>query len=254
MNQLVRKAAELIAYSHNIVTLTGAGVSTESGISDFRSPGGLWERFDSSEYAEYSAFLTHPEKFWSMHRELSTVILRAEPNDAHKVLSALEIEMKKNMVIITQNVDFLHSRAGNSRVLELHGSGETSKCLDCGKIFHYLELAQFLEKNTTVPRCDVCNGLIKPNVVLFGESLPTGVYIEAREAISSADLLLIIGSSLTVTPAAFLPHIALERKIPIIIINREPIPMDDFAEVVIHRTAGIVLKEIYNEIKNIIIK
>ncbi|MFX0085936.1 MAG: NAD-dependent deacetylase [Candidatus Hodarchaeota archaeon] len=247
----IKTAAKLIHKSKYIVVFTGAGISTESGISDFRSPSGLWSRYDPGEYAEYRAFLNHPEKFWTMHKEMSQTVLEAEPNQAHKSLVKLEKNYGKLKAIITQNIDFLHSRAGSKNVLEIHGSGYTAVCLDCRQEFHYLDVQRLLDKGQIVPRCVKCKGLIKPNVVLFGEPLPYDIVQQARDEINTADLLIVIGSSLTVYPAAALPSMALNTGARIIIINVEPTMMDHLVDVVIHGKAGEILPKILNELEKL---
>ncbi len=244
----IKIAAKLIHESKYVVVFTGAGISTESGISDFRSPGGLWSRYDPNEYAEYRSFLNHPEKFWTMHKELSKAVLEAEPNQAHKSLVKLEKDYRKLKAIITMNIDFLHSRAGSNNVLEIHGSGYTAICLDCRQEFHYLDVERLLNKGQIVPHCVKCNGLIKPNVVLFGEPLPYDIVQKARDEINTADLLIVIGSSLTVFPAVALPSMALNTGARIIIINVEPTIMDHLVDVVIHGKAGVILPKILEEL------
>ncbi len=241
---LYKQAADLIKKKSNIVAFTGAGISVESGIPDFRSSGGLWERFDPNEYAEYSAFLKWPEKFWTMHSELSEMVLTAEPNPAHLALATLE-SMGKLTTVITQNIDFLHQRAGSSRVLELHGTGETASCLSCEKQYDRVTVEKIRE-TAHVPRCTVCDGLIKPNVVLFSELPPVDVFEEARRALLKADLVIIIGSSLSVYPAAALPSVVSFANTPLIIINEEPTSMDNYANVVIQGKAGEIFPRIIN--------
>ncbi|MFX0211264.1 MAG: NAD-dependent deacetylase, partial [Candidatus Hodarchaeota archaeon] len=198
----IKQAAELIKNSGYIVAFTGAGISVESGIPDFRSPGGLWEKYNPNEYATYSIFLTHPEKYWTMHMELREMVKEAQPNPAHNALATLEHEYCKLKSVITQNVDFLHSRAGNTKVLEIHGSIQTSRCLSCDKTFYFTEIEEMLDQGHIPPRCPQCIGLIKTNTILFGEQLPYDVLERSREEIIAADLLIVIGSSLTVYPAA----------------------------------------------------
>ena len=251
IKEKIKTASSIIYSSNYIVVFSGAGMSTESGIPDFRSPGGLWSRYDPREYADYSAFLTHPEKFWTMHKELSQTVLEASPNLGHKSLVTLEKEYRKLKAIITQNIDFLHSRAGNSNVLELHGSAQTASCLSCGTEFNYTDIQKQLDEGKEVPLCPKCEGLIKPNVVLFGESLPSNVFQQAIDEISSADLIIIIGSSLTVYPAAALPSMALNTGARIIIINVEATMMDHQADVAIHGKAGEILPQILEELRNI---
>lgn len=240
----ITAAAQLIHLSKYTVVFSGAGISTESGIADFRSPGGLWSRYNPNEYAEYSSFLKHPEKFWKMHKELSRTVLEAKPNLAHTTLASLEKDYNRVKTIITQNIDFLHLRAGNTKVLEIHGSGQTAHCLSCQTEFHYTDIQRLLDEGQEVPRCNNCEGLIKPNVVLFGEQLPFEVLQQARDEVIAADLLIIIGSSLSIYPAAALPSLALSTGAKIIIINTEPTRMDHDADVVIREKAGVVLPRI----------
>lgn len=243
MESKIQLAAELIGKASHLVAFTGAGISVGSGIPDFRSKGGLWERYDPNVYAEYSSFLRQPEKFWTMHSELSDTVINAEPNPAHIALAKLE-EIGKLKAVITQNVDFLHQRAGNTKVLELHGSGETAQCLSCGKSFDGLEIHDRVKIGDVPPRCENCSGLIKPNVILFSEPLPNDTIQEARREILNADLLIIIGSSLTVYPAAALPMIASQTGAKIIIVNDEPTPLDQMVDVVIQGKAEKILPQI----------
>lgn len=247
----IKQAAELIKNSNYIVAFTGAGISVESGIPDFRSPGGLWEKFNPMEYAEYSAFLSHPEKYWTMHKELREIVINAQPNPAHNVLATLEHEYGKLKSVVTQNVDFLHSRAGNTKVLEIHGTTQTSHCLSCNKEFYYTEVEEFLDQGQLPPRCPQCNGLIKTNTVLFGEQLPYNVLEQSREEIMAADLLIVIGSSLTVYPAAALPSIAVQSGARLLIVNKEFTPMDSYADVAIRGMAGEILSKILTVLEEI---
>jgi NAD-dependent deacetylase len=243
----IKLSSDLIKKSSYIVAFTGAGISVESGIPDFRSKGGLWERFDPNEYAEYSSFLTHPEKFWTMHAELSEMLSSAEPNPAHLSLAKLEA-LGRLKTVITQNIDFLHQRAGNTKVLEVHGTGETATCLSCKKGYdrHTVEEKA---KNTRVPRCDKCDGLIKPDVVLFSEPLPYDVFEEAKIELAKSDLVIVIGSSLSVYPAMALPSIAYQNSIPIIIVNDEPTPLDDLATVIVRGRAGELLPKMIQNLE-----
>jgi NAD-dependent deacetylase len=185
-----------------------------------------------------------------MHRELSKTVIEAEPNPAHLVLVSLEMRYKKLKAVITQNVDSLHSRAGNSRVIELHGSGQTASCIKCGYQIPYTEVQKMLLRANSPPCCDKCGGLIKPDVILFGEPLPVDVYENAKKEIEKADLLIIIGSSLTVYPAAVLPTLAIRSGARMIIINREPTQYDNMADIVIHVKAGKILPKILDNFEN----
>jgi NAD-dependent deacetylase len=247
----IRQAAALIKKSNYIVAFTGAGISVESGIPDFRSPGGLWEKYNPNEYATYSTFLIHPEKYWIMHKELRDMIINAQPNPAHIALADLELKYGKLKSVITQNVDFLHSRAGNTKVLEIHGTTQTSRCLGCDKEFLYTEVDAFLDEGQLPPRCPQCEGLIKTNTILFGEQMPYDVMEQAKDEVVAADLLIIIGSSLTVYPAAALPSLAVQTGKRIVIINREFTPMDTYANVAIRGMAGLIMPKILATLKEI---
>ncbi|MHA1978036.1 MAG: SIR2 family NAD-dependent protein deacylase [Candidatus Hodarchaeales archaeon] len=246
---LYQQAAELIENKSKIVAFTGAGISVESGIPDFRSSGGLWEKYNPYEYAEYSAFLKWPEKFWTMHSELAELVSSAEPNPAHIALVTLE-NLGKLKTVITQNIDFLHQRAGSSRVLELHGTGETASCLSCQKQFERAMVEKILEK-VLIPRCPDCGGLIKPNVVLFSEPLPANVFEEAKRELMETDLLIVVGTSISVYPAAALPSLVSIKKTPVIIINDEPTSLDTSASVVIHGKAGEIFPQIINALREV---
>lgn len=247
----IEQAAELIKKSNYIVAFTGAGISVESGIPDFRSPGGLWEKYNPNEYATYSTFLTHPEKYWIMHKELRDMIIDAKPNSAHIALADLEFKYGKLKAVITQNVDFLHSRAGNTKVLEIHGTTQTSRCLSCDKQFIYTEVEAFLDQGQLPPRCPQCDGLIKTNTILFGEEMPRDVMQQARDEVVAADLLIIIGSSLTIYPAAALPSLAVQAGKRILIVNKEFTPMDTYANVSIRGMAGVIMPKIMSTLKEI---
>ncbi|MHA1972686.1 MAG: SIR2 family NAD-dependent protein deacylase [Candidatus Hodarchaeales archaeon] len=247
MNSNIERAVELISKSKYIVAFTGAGISTDSGIPDFRSPGGLWERFDPQEYATLKSFLNHPEKFWSMHEELTKTVLQSKPNDAHRFLVELE-KLGKLKSIITQNIDFLHSRAGSQRIIKLYGSGEEAICLSCNKTYLYSEFEKLIQERGIPPRCPVCKGLIKPNVVLFGEPLPDGVYNKASTEVSQSDLLIVIGSSLSVYPAALIPQQAVRTNTKIIIMNRNSTPLDSYADIVIRGSAAEISKTLIHEL------
>jgi len=194
--------AGLLRKSRRAAALTGAGISVESGIPDFRSPGGLWERFNPMEYATISAFRRHPAKVWELLKEMDATLLRARPNPAHFALA--ELEARGILLgIITQNVDNLHQAAGSQNVIEYHGNASRFVCLTCKKIFDRQEL----DFNHTPLYC-TCGGLIKPDVVFFGEPIPLQAQTAAHELAAGCDLLLIIGTSGEVAPANLIPHIA----------------------------------------------
>lgn len=241
----IQDAADIIRQAERGVVLTGAGISTPSGIPDFRSAGsGLWARYLPMEVASLNAFRHHPERFFEWLRPLASHMLSAEPNAAHRSLARLE-EAGHLKTIITQNIDMLHQRAGSSHVLEVHGTFETLSCLGCYQQIENTQeiLTPFMEKGL-IPRCPSCEEILKPDVVLFGEQLPAHTWKEAKKAIGKCDLLLVIGSSLTVTPVADLPTRAIRKGVNLIILNKMKTHLDKLANVVIHRDVAEVLPKI----------
>ena len=211
-----RQLAELLRPGRQVVALTGAGISVESGIPDFRSPGGLWSRFDPLEYAHIAAFRRSPAKVWVLLKELDATLSRARPNAAHLALA--ELEARGLLAgVITQNVDNLHQAAGSVNVIEYHGNAHRFVCLDCARPFlrEDLDFAR-------VPLYCGCGGLIKPDVVFFGEPIPAAAQAAAVQLASTCDLLLIIGTSGEVAPANFLPFIARDHGALIVENNLEP--------------------------------
>jgi len=239
----VERAAELIAAAHHAVALTGAGVSAESGIPTFRGEGGLWTKYDPVKVSSIDSFLADPASYWMVSKERGAVALAARPNAGHKALA--EMEAAGHLVaLVTQNTDGLHRDAGSSRVIELHGSGRTVECLECGGREPRADVQARLGVEMP-PRCPDCGStFLKPTVVLFGEPMPTDAINEAFELARQADVVLVVGSSLVVYPAADVPIVALRSGARLIVVNAEPTPFDRFAEVVIHGRSGVVLPQI----------
>ncbi len=240
----LKKATEIVKNSEKIVVFTGAGASTESGIADFRSEGGLWSRYDPSIYASYRYFLEDPSKFWTMHNELVDIVVNAKPNQIHYAIVELE-KLGKMIAIITQNVDVLHKRAGsgtytNLPIYELHGSYEKLECIRCKKEFLFEEVET---KSVKYPVCE-CSGYIKPKVVLFGEPLRPSVIERAMNACRSCDCFLMIGSSLLISPANLLPSIAKESGAKVIFVNRERTAMDNIADLFLRGNGGEIMSEL----------
>ncbi len=208
--------AALLSRHRRLVALTGAGISVESGIPDFRSPGGLWERFDPMEYAHIGAFRAHPAKVWTMLKEMDAVITAARPNPAHYALAALEARGLL-LGIITQNVDNLHQDAGSRRVVEYHGNAHRFVCDTC-RGQHPRETLDF----ERTPLYCLCGGLIRPDVVFFGEPIPEAAQREAEELARDCDLLLVIGTCGEVAPASYIPYTAQEHGAVIVENNLEP--------------------------------
>jgi NAD-dependent deacetylase len=229
--------AELIRANQPCVALTGAGVSTESGIPDFRSAGGIWSRFDPFEVGSIDAFRRDPARVWEFYALRLDTLEDAKPNDAHRALARLEDEGLLDAVI-TQNVDRLHIAAGSREVIEVHGSIARAECVACGAEVGGDELRGLLP----LPRCSRCGAVLKPGVVLFGELLPEAATDRAVELAQTAALLLVIGSSLEVWPVAGLPEETLAHGGKLAIVNREPTRYDARAELVIHAAAAETLR------------
>ncbi|MDQ5820305.1 MAG: NAD-dependent deacylase [Actinomycetota bacterium] len=241
-----QRLAELIRDAQPCVVLTGAGVSTESGIPDFRSPTGIWASVDPLEYASIDAFRRDPAKVWSFYAPRFSMLTEAEPNDAHLALAALEAAGFVR-AIVTQNIDLLHERAGSREVIEVHGSIRTSSCRACGASYPLADVVALLETEPT-PDCRTCGRVLKPDVVFFGELLPEGAIERAAELAREAGLLLVVGSSLEVYPVAGLPRDTLEAGGRLAIVNREPTPFDAGADLVVHAAAGETLRAVAAEL------
>ncbi len=251
MNYLTDEVAELIFQAGRVVIFTGAGMSTESGIPDFRSPGGIWSRFDPEEFT-IQRFLSSREsrkKQWGLFAE-GGLTTNAEPNPAHYAIAEME-KLSKLECIITQNVDGLHQKAGNSpqKVLELHGNMRRVKCLDCGKYFSTEDIMQRL-KNEDVPDCDTCRGILKPDAVFFGEQLPQQTLNDAIHYSRNCDLFIVIGSTIVVYPAAYMPIYAKESGAKLVIVNLSSTPMDSDATVVINNKAGDTMPVIVEKVRS----
>ncbi len=220
--ETIEFAAELIRKARHTVVLTGAGFSTPSGIPDFRSEGsGLWSHDEPLEVASLTIFRTHPERFFQWFRPLASQIFYAKPNVAHYALAELEQHQRLHAVI-TQNVDLLHQQAGSQHIVELHGTLNTLSCTGCFQQYGYLNyLSAFIERGE-IPHCPACGGLLKPDVILFGEQLPRKAWLEAQRETSACDLMVVAGSSLEVLPVAGLPMKAIEHGAHLIIINQNP--------------------------------
>ena len=228
--------ASLIREHGPAVVLTGAGVSTESGIPDFRSPTGIWADLDPMEYASLRAFQADPEKVWSFYATRIEMLTAAEPNDAHHAVAELE---RRGYVsaVVTQNIDLLHTRAGSRDVVEVHGSIRTASCPACGASY------PLDESLLPLPRCADCGAVLKPDVVFFGELLPRAAIDRAYELARSTRLLLVVGSSLEVYPVAELPLETVRAGGSFAIVNRGPTGLDAGAVLRIDAAAGETLRE-----------
>jgi NAD-dependent deacetylase len=239
LTEQAEKLAELIRSSSRTVALTGAGISVPSGIPDFRSPGtGIWEKVDPMEVAHIEAFRRDPAKFWSFYRPRFQSLGDKQPNPAHEVLAELERRQLLEAVV-TQNVDRLHRKAGTERLVEVHGSIETSSCIECGHPFPLAQVEDLFDESGAAV-CP-CGGPVKPDVVLFGELLPEAAMAEATALATEADLLLCVGSSLEVYPVAGLPELTLSSGGRIAIVTKGPTPYDGHAAV---RMDGDVVEDL----------
>ena len=245
IEQQLQDAAELIQQARRIVALTGAGISTESGIPDFRSPGSIWQKQPPVGYQDFINKREARQKYWQTRRNLSAQVAAAHPNAAHLALAELERKHRLRG-IITQNFDGLHHDAGNNpdHIIELHGTSRAAACTLCGKRSSIKELQQRIDAGEIDPQCPDCGGFLKAATILFGQRVPEAELSRARELTATCDLFLVVGSSLKVTPAATLPRIALSNDIPLIIINLQSTPLDDYADVVLNEKAGAVLPPI----------
>ncbi len=241
LEPLLRTAISLLKKSKRTVAITGAGISTPSGIPDFRSPhSGLWERYDPMEVASLTAFRHNPSKFYDWIHPLAKLIRDAKPNSAHIALARLE---KAGYLagILTQNIDALHHRAGSINILELHGHLRQATCVACYEMFDTEGILEAFIRNGDVPLCTKCGGVLKPNAILFGEQLPYDVVLSAENLLSKSELIIIAGSSLQVTPAAMLPIEPLNTGARLIIVNHTPTYLDERADAVFHDDVETIL-------------
>jgi NAD-dependent deacetylase len=236
-----REMETLIAGATHMVAFTGAGISAESGIPTYRGDDGLWNKYDPAKFANINHFHADPSYYWRFFKEVRyPVISGAKPNPGHLALANLE-QQGPLKAVITQNIDGLHHAAGSRRVLELHGNTRRIICLKCGKIYGMDDVFAMLDR-TLPPVCIDCRGGLKPDVVFFGESLPADVLETSIREVCSCDLLVAIGSSLVVQPAASLPLKAKNAGAKVVIVNRDPTPLDGLADMVFHESASKVFE------------
>jgi NAD-dependent deacetylase len=236
----VERLADLVAARQPCVVLTGAGISTESGIPDFRSSSGIWAQYDPMEYATIDSFLADPVKVWDFYSKRFDMLVTAQPNDGHRALAELELRGWVRAVI-TQNIDLLHERAGSRALVEVHGSIRTSSCLDCGTIVPFDDVVRLLA-DEPAPACPSCGRILKPDVVMFGELLREAAIVRATQLAVEAQLLLVVGSSLEVYPVAGLTLETLACGGSLAIVNRGRTQFDGRASVTIDAGAGETLR------------
>jgi NAD-dependent deacetylase len=235
----VSELAALVREGQPCVVLTGAGISTESGIPDFRSPSGVWAEHDPMEYATIAAFRRDPSKVWEFYALRLELLTTAEPNEGHFALAELE---RRGLVeaVVTQNIDGLHERAGSQTVVEVHGSIRSASCLECGERLPLEEVVAALQL-APAPPCPRCGAVLKPDVVMFGELLPAAAIDRAVALAQRAGLLLVVGSSLEVHPIAGLPAETVSAGGALAIVNQGPTPFDYLASIRIDGGAGETL-------------
>jgi NAD-dependent deacetylase len=239
----IEKIVQLLMESQKAIAFTGAGVSTESGISDFRSPGGIWSRYQPVLYRDFLSSEEARRQYWKMKKEGYCELKMAKPNDGHRALARLE-ETGKIIAVITQNIDGLHQDAGSRRVLELHGTSRSCICLECNARFDPDIIQKQMEEGVEIPLCDHCGGLLKAATISFGQPLPADVLAEAFDLSMNTDLVLALGSSLEVEPAASFPLQAKNNQARLVIINNSETPLDRLADVVIHKSIGETMSRV----------
>ena len=245
MDENIKQAVQDLAAARNVVALTGAGISIESGIPPFRGKGGLWEKFDPMEIAHIDAFMKDPARVWNiLVKEMKDLVDTARPNDGHKALAKLEA-MGKLKTVITQNIDGLHQAAGNTDVIEFHGTFAWQRCMNCSRKYETrnVDIAEI------PPRC-TCGGILRPDAVFFGEMIPQDAMWRSRQAASDCDLMLVVGTSAVVQPAALMPVYAKETGAKVIEINAEKTPLTvEISDYLIMGQAGEVMNRIMLELE-----
>lgn len=244
MKERIEEAARLVASARRIAAFSGAGISQESGIPTYRGSDGMWKEYDPQKYANISFFKKDPTYFWSFFRDVRyRTLVDSSPNEGHRALARLE-SAGKLRAVITQNIDGLHQAAGSENVIELHGNTRIIGCLRCGAEYGYEPIAARVKGGEVPPLCEACEGLLKPKVTFFGEALPQGAMESAAHESSNCDLMIVVGSTLEVFPAASCPLIAKRAGAKLIIVNVGKTAMDEIADVRIDGKAGEMLPQI----------
>jgi len=248
MEDLIIRAAEDLARAEKVVALTGAGISVESGIPPFRGKGGVWEKIDPIEHASIEAFMNDPEKVWKvLLKDMKELLDSAEPNEGHYGLARLE-RLQRLATVITQNVDGLHQSAGNTDVIEFHGSFARHRCLACGLV----RATADVDLAVIPPRCG-CGGIFRPDVVFFGEMIPTTALVRSQLAAQECDVMLVVGTSATVQPAATMPVIARDAGATIIEINPEATPLTGrISDYLIRGSAGRIMNALAGRVRRLL--
>lgn len=238
----VDELSRMIAAARNIVAFTGAGISTESGIPDYRSPGGIWTKYRPIEFGDFIASAEARREAWRRKFATDDVMRKATPNAGHRALARL-VEQGRMSAIITQNIDGLHQASGvpDARIIELHGNATYATCLDCSKRYEIDWVREIFAIDERLPLCTDCGGMIKTATISFGQSMPLAEMERAREAALAADLMIVLGSSLVVYPAASFPVLAKRNGAAYAIVNRDPTEQDEIADLVINAEIGTTM-------------
>ena len=247
MSEDIEQLARLIDEASRVVVFTGAGISTESGIPDFRSPNGIWSQTAPIYFDEYVASADARIEAWRRKFEIDRDMIGAEPNRGHRAVAKL-VRTGKVSAVITQNIDGLHQESGvpDDRMIELHGNGTYATCLSCAARYELEPIRAAFEADNTLPVCDDCGGIVKTATISFGQAMPEGPMDRAREETLACDLFLAVGSSLVVYPAAGFPAMAKQNDAGLVIVNRDPTDLDRIADLVLNREIGPTLGEAAN--------
>ncbi len=242
--ELKKEFVEKLKAAKKIVFFTGAGISAESGISTFRGKDGIWNKMKPEELANFDAFMRNPDLVWEWYQHRRDIINKSKPNAAHSVIA--ELEKYFEVSVVTQNIDNLHRRAGSTKIFELHGNIERNYCVDCHTFFDSINI----ENPNFVPYCKLCGGLVRPDIVWFGEMLPQDQFSGGEKAAELSDICFVIGTSAVVYPAAYIPMSAKQAGSYLVEINIEPTELSRYADYSVFGKAGEILPEILKEVKN----
>ena len=241
---------QVLKNARSVVVSTGAGVSAESGVPTFRGEEGLWKKFRAEELATFEAFNANPELVWEWYQFRRDIISKIKPNPGHYAIAEMA-KLFDEFHLITQNIDNLHQKAGvpEDKVFELHGNMKWAVCLSCSRRFPMPEVLQKIKGGIEVPDCPDCQGILKPGAVLFGEALPQETLLEATRRSQNCDLFIVIGSTLIIYPAAYMPTYARDAGARLAIVNLNPTPLDQYATVVIQGEAGQIMPKVMEKVR-----
>jgi NAD-dependent deacetylase len=241
----IERLHDMIGSARRIVAFTGAGISTESGIPDFRSPGGIWTKYQPIYFDDFVSSEEMRREAWRRKFATDETMVKAEPNAGHRALAKL-VEQGRMSAIITQNIDGLHQRSGvpDQKVIELHGNTTYASCLDCGQRYELAPIKRAFVGSGQLPVCEKCDGMVKTATISFGQAMPEIQMARAQDETKSCDLFIVLGSSLVVYPAAGFPRIAKRNGAKLVILNREPTDQDDDADLVLHTEIGPTMSRV----------